>query len=80
VVDDGRLVRFGVFDFDPSAPQLRKAQRPVKLRPQALNLLRIFVSRPRQLITREAIHRELWGVDGRAALIGVEYIREPSQH
>jgi TolB-like protein/DNA-binding winged helix-turn-helix (wHTH) protein len=50
-------------DFDPSALQLRKAQRPVKLRPQALKLLRIFVSHPRQLITREAIHRELWGAD-----------------
>jgi DNA-binding winged helix-turn-helix (wHTH) protein/TolB-like protein/Flp pilus assembly protein TadD len=62
-VGDDRLVRFGVFDFDPSALQLRRAQRLVRLRPQALKLLRIFVSRPRQLITREAIHQELWGAD-----------------
>jgi DNA-binding winged helix-turn-helix (wHTH) protein/TolB-like protein len=60
---DGRLVRFGAFDFDPSALQLRKAQRPVRLRPQALKLLRLFVSHPRQLITRETIHQELWGAD-----------------
>jgi DNA-binding winged helix-turn-helix (wHTH) protein/TolB-like protein len=60
---DDRLVRFGAFDFDPSALQLRKAQRPVRLRPQALKLLRIFVARPRQLIARETIHQELWGAN-----------------
>ena len=58
---DDRLLRFGVFEFDPSGLQLCKAQRRVRLRPQALKLLRIFVSHPRQLITREAIHQELWG-------------------
>ena len=55
---DDRLVRFGVFEFDPSALQLRKGRLPVRLRPQALKLLRMFVSRPRQVITREAIHQE----------------------
>jgi DNA-binding winged helix-turn-helix (wHTH) protein/TolB-like protein/tetratricopeptide (TPR) repeat protein len=62
-VGDDRLVRFGVFDFDPSTLQLCKAQRPVRLRPQALKLLRIFVSHPHELVTRETIHRELWGAD-----------------
>ena len=60
---DDRLLRFGVFEFDPSGLQLRKAQRPVRLRPQALKLLRILVARPRQLISREAICQELWGDD-----------------
>ncbi len=60
---DDRLVRFGVFEFDPSALQLRKGRLPVRLRPQALKLLRMFVSRPRQVITREAIHQELWTSD-----------------
>ena len=60
---DDRLVRFGIFEFDPSALQLRKGRLPVRLRPQALKLLRMFVSRPRQVITREAIHRELWTSD-----------------
>ena len=58
-----RLLRFGAFEFDPSALQLRKAQRAVRLRPQALKLLRILVAHPRQLITREAIYQELWGAD-----------------
>ena len=60
---DDRLVRFGIFEFDPSALQLRKGRLPVRLRPQALKLLRMFVSRPRQVITREAIHQELWTSD-----------------
>ena len=60
---DNRLLRFGAFEFDPSGLQLWKAQRPVRLRPQALKLLRIFVSHPRQLVTREAIYQELWGAD-----------------
>ena len=60
---EDRLLRFGAFEFDPSGLQLRKAQRPVRLRPQALKLLRILVTHPSQLITREAIYRELWGDD-----------------
>ena len=60
---DDRLLRFGAFEFDPSGLQLRKAQRHVRLRPQALKLLRILVSHPRQLITRDVIYQELWGAD-----------------
>ena len=60
---DDRLLRFGAFEFDPSSLQLRKAQRPVRLRPQALKLLRIFVSHPSQVITRDVIYQELWGAD-----------------
>lgn len=60
---DERLFRFGAFEFDPSGLQLRKAQRPVRLRPQALKLLRILLAHPRQVITREAICQELWGAD-----------------
>ena len=55
--------RFGIFDFDAATLELRKAQRPVRLRPQSLKVLRLLVSRPRQLISREEIHKELWGAD-----------------
>ena len=60
---DNRQFRFGIFDFDAAALELRKAQRPVRLRPQSLKLLRLLVSRPRQLISRDEIHKELWGAD-----------------
>ena len=55
--------RFGSFDFDAGTLELRKGERPVRLRPQALKLLRLLVARPRQLVSREEIHRELWGDD-----------------
>ena len=60
---DNRQFRFGIFDFDAATLELRKAQHPVRLRPQSLKLLRLLVSRPRQLISREEIHKELWGAD-----------------
>ena len=60
---DNRQFRFGIFDFDAATLELRKAQRPVRLKPQSLKLLKLLVSRPRQLISREEIHRELWGAD-----------------
>ena len=60
---DNRQFRFGIFDLDADTLELRKAQRPVRLRPQSLKLLRLLVSRPRQLISRDEIHKELWGAD-----------------
>ena len=60
---DNRQFRFGIFVFDAVTLELRKAQRPVRLRPQSLKVLRLLVSRPRQLISREEIYKELWGAD-----------------
>ncbi len=52
--------RFGVFEFDPETPELRKSGRPVRLRPQGLKLLKLLISRPREVIAREEIARFLW--------------------
>ena len=58
----GSLIRyrFGVFELDPEILELRKAGRPVRLRPQGLKLLRLLVSRPREVIAREEMARSLW--------------------
>jgi DNA-binding winged helix-turn-helix (wHTH) protein/TolB-like protein len=53
--------RFGVFDFDADSLELRKHERPVRIRPQALKLLRVLVGRAGDLVSREEIQRELWG-------------------
>ena len=55
--------RFGVFEFDPETPELRKSGRPVRLRPQGLKLLRLLISRPREVIAREEIVQFLWDAD-----------------
>jgi TolB-like protein/DNA-binding winged helix-turn-helix (wHTH) protein/tetratricopeptide (TPR) repeat protein len=52
--------RFGVFEFDTETPELRKSGRPVRLRPQGFKLLRLLISRPREVIAREEIARFLW--------------------
>ena len=55
--------RFGVFEFDTATPQLRKAGRLVRLRPQGLKLLTLLVSRPREVVGREEIAKWLWDAD-----------------
>jgi TolB-like protein/DNA-binding winged helix-turn-helix (wHTH) protein/tetratricopeptide (TPR) repeat protein len=52
--------RFGVFEFDPATLELRKSGRAVRLRPQGLKLLKLLVSRPREVISREEIAQFLW--------------------
>lgn len=55
--------RFGVFDFDADALELRRQTRLIKIRPQSLKLLRLLVARPGQAISREEIQSALWGPD-----------------
>src|SRR5688572_20885893 len=52
--------RFGPFQFDAASYRLLKDDRPVPLSPKVLDLLRLLVSRPSELVTKEAILRELW--------------------
>ena len=58
-----RLVRFGAFEFDPASGDLWKAGRRVKLQNQPRHVLRLLLSRPGELVTREELRRELWPDD-----------------
>lgn len=58
-----RLVRFGVFEFDPGSGELWKAGRRIRLQNQPRQVLRILVSRCGELVTREELRRELWADD-----------------
>jgi DNA-binding winged helix-turn-helix (wHTH) protein/TolB-like protein/Tfp pilus assembly protein PilF len=57
------LLRFGVFELDPAAPELRRAGLLVKLSPQQLRVLRMLAERGGQVCTREEIQREIWGTE-----------------
>lgn len=61
MTNERTVLRFGVFDLDPVAGELRKAGRRVPLPPQPLKMLTLLVSRPGELVTREELRRELWG-------------------
>lgn len=52
--------RFGPFELDIEAGELRRDGRRVKLQPQPFRLLLLLTSRPGSLITREAIRTDLW--------------------
>ena len=49
--------RFGEFELDVSAYELRQSGRAVRLAPQPMDVLLMLLNRPRELVTREAIAR-----------------------
>jgi TolB-like protein/DNA-binding winged helix-turn-helix (wHTH) protein len=54
------LVRFGVFELDARAGELRRSGRRVALQPQPLEILRALIERPGEVVTREELRRRLW--------------------
>lgn len=56
-------VRFGVFELDPQASELRKAGSRIHLRPQAAKVLAILIRQPGKIVTREELKDEIWGAD-----------------
>src|SRR5215468_7342861 len=56
-------VRFGVFELDPCAGELRKHGVRIKLQDQPFAVLLILLEKPGQLVTREELQRRLWPAD-----------------
>jgi DNA-binding winged helix-turn-helix (wHTH) protein len=52
--------RFGEFELDVDAGELRRNNRRVKLQPQPFKLLLLLVRRNGRLVTRDQIRGELW--------------------
>ena len=59
----GTVVRFGVFELDTGAGELRRSGIKVKVQGQPLLLLDKLVQRPGEVITREDLQRALWPGD-----------------
>ncbi|MGH9160379.1 MAG: winged helix-turn-helix domain-containing protein, partial [Vicinamibacteraceae bacterium] len=58
-----RLMRFGTFVLDASTGQLTCQGKRVPLQDQPARLLTVLVSKPGQIVTREALRRVLWSDD-----------------
>ena len=58
-----RIVRFGAFELDQRAGELRKHGLRIKLRGQPLDVLLMLLERPGELVTREDLQKRLWAVD-----------------
>ena len=52
--------RFGEFELDTGAGELRRNGTPTKLQPQPFKLLALLVRRSGALVSRDEIRRELW--------------------
>ena len=58
-----RLFRFGLFEADAVAGELRKNGQKVRLQEQPFCVLLLLLERPGALVTREEIRRALWSDD-----------------
>src|SRR6185295_17888645 len=58
-----RVIRFGLFELDLSAGELRKQGRNIKLQDQPLQVLERLLSRPGDVVTREELQQALWPAD-----------------
>src|SRR5215471_16215932 len=56
-------LRFGVFEIDPSARELRKHGVRIKLQDQPFAVLLILLEKPGQLVTKEELQKSLWPGD-----------------
>jgi len=57
------VVRFGVYEIDPQAGELRRNGVKIKLQEQPFQLLTILLERPGEVISREEMQRRLWPAD-----------------
>src|ERR1700746_3164142 len=53
-------IRFGPFEMDAIAGELRKSGSRIKLQPQPFRVLLLLTQRAGELVTREEIQRCLW--------------------
>lgn len=58
-----RIARFGVFEADLDARELRKQGRRIRLQDQPFAVLAILLERPGAAISREEIRQKLWPAD-----------------
>jgi DNA-binding winged helix-turn-helix (wHTH) protein/TolB-like protein len=57
---DCRISRFGAFEVDARASELRKQGVRIKIQSQPLKVLLVLLDHPGEVITREELHQRLW--------------------
>ena len=58
-----RVLRFGLFELDLAAAELRKQGRKIRLQDQPLQVLELLLSRPGEIVSREELQQALWPAD-----------------
>ena len=57
------ILRFGVFEVDVRAGELRKQGVRVKLQDQPFRVLTLLIQQPGQVVSREELRSQVWGSD-----------------
>jgi len=58
-----RVVRFGVFEADLQAHELRKGGLKIKIHDQPFQVLAALLAQPGEIVTREELHQRIWPAD-----------------
>jgi Tol biopolymer transport system component/DNA-binding winged helix-turn-helix (wHTH) protein len=58
-----RVLRFGIYEIDVRAGELRKSGVRLKLQEQPFQVLCMLVDRPGEIVTREELRNRLWPAD-----------------
>src|ERR1700730_9748260 len=57
------VVRFGVYEIDLEAGELRKHGRRIRLQEQPFQVLALLLVQPGKLVTREELQKRIWPAD-----------------
>jgi two-component system response regulator MprA len=57
------LLRFGDLELDPGTREVRRGGDPIELTRTEFALLELFMTNPRQVLTRSIIFERVWGYD-----------------
>src|SRR5215467_321982 len=63
VANPTRIVRFGAFEVDLRAGELRKSGLKIKLQEQPLQVLAMLLRHPGEVVTREELQKAVWPAD-----------------
>jgi DNA-binding winged helix-turn-helix (wHTH) protein len=63
IANSTRVIRFGVFEVDLRAGELRKNGLKIKLQEQPFQVLAMLLRRPGDVVTREELQRAVWPAD-----------------
>jgi Tol biopolymer transport system component/DNA-binding winged helix-turn-helix (wHTH) protein len=58
-----RVLRFGLFELDLDARELRKSGIRIKLQEQPFQILAMLLERPGEIVTRDELKKKLWTED-----------------
>jgi two-component system response regulator MprA len=76
-------LRFADLTLDPGTRDVRRGERPISLTRTEFSLLELFMSHPKQVLTRGRILEDVWGYDfptsGNALEVYVGYLRRKTE-